>query len=175
MTEKEKMLKKLRELWDHDPALFDEIVREYKKRGPEIFPNDEPHPRQRTGRRTNRTPDALALIYAKVEFLRWRDGKTIAEACNALLRHDEQTDDKITQYDTTDNRWRVGEEGKPPTFDYRPKWNRQDYYDAKKLVDEGEVMGEIWLEEMKAAYEGDDSSMFDTDFLKRAFPPEPES
>ena len=154
----------LRELFNSDPDAFRRMVKEIltEKKGE--------HPRKRTGRLTKRTPDALALMWAKIEFLKNRDGKDTIGALQALARHDEQTGDNITQYDTSDNRWRPGEEEKPPVFVYRPKWNRQDYYDFYELSDEQQAIGRIWLEEMQAAHNNQPSAL-DDEFMRKTFPP----
>ena len=135
----------------------------------------QPHPRQRVGhqKRESRTPDVIALMWAKVEFMIWRDRKTIIDACDALQKFTDETKEVIEQYDTTDYRWRRGEEVKPSSFSYQPKWNKTTHNDYSGLEHGSRMIGELYLEQMQAAHNGE-PSILSAEFMEKSFPPKKE-
>lgn len=148
MSDKDKMLKEMRALWNRDASLFDEIVREYTERGSVVFPREK-------RRRVKRQKIVMDWVWASVEFLKWRDGARVRPACEHLAKHMSI----FNLYDTETGMWRVKEEPKPPVFQYHPDGEgegtvtgegiRQTYYAACKRHDM--VGAELVLDQMKAA------------------------
>lgn len=162
-----KILASLKKIHDENTAEFDRLVREYIKHGSEVFSALEPHPRQRTGRLTKKTKDALNIVWAYVEFVYWRDQISIVDACKRLEYYGGFP---FEQYDTEDNRWRPADEPKPPTFSYHVKtWQdiKRAYYDSFG-VDLG--IGKLNLSMMQAAHNGE-PSIYDKEWLTKYLPP----
>jgi len=164
---KQTMLEDLRAIWKRNPDIFEEIMREYQHSGKSIFPADK-------RRRVKRQKNVLAVVWASVEFLMWRDHISIALACERMARHGMP----FTLYDTPSGmRSFVPLEPEPKIFKYSAEGEkgktdgeniRQSYYAARRQPDMG--MSELWLDQMKSAYNGEDSALDET-FLEKAFPP----
>jgi hypothetical protein len=179
---------KLRQLFESD---FNGDVRQFRAAVKELL---KPHPRQRKGhaRRLTRTPGVLALLWAKIEFMRWRVDPfpndpwrsvpgTIEAACEALNKHNLAAGNgkEFEIYDTDDHTWRIRENGKPTGEPEPPKrrfnlsYNATSYNDYSALTKEQRDMGEFWLDQMKAAEKGNPSAL-SAKFMQESFPPKEE-
>lgn len=131
-----------------------------------MFPRDK-------RKRTKRLPPALDIVWASVEFIRWRDELDIRAASEKLARHTVH----MNIYDNDTGMWAVGDKPQPDTFFYRAEGEkgkadgdniRQTYYAAKNRGDQVAAMA--WLDAMKAAHNGEESAL-DSEFLIKAIPP----
>lgn len=168
MSEKGAILKEMRALWRRNPAIFDEIAKEYCEKGSTVFPPDK-------RRRTYKNKDVLSWIWAHVEFLKWRDGiEHTTDVCERLAAHGMHFN---VYADAHEGRWKVGREPEPQTFVYNAEGKagkadgeniRKSYNDALKLEDLS--LATLLLDEMKAAHAGSDSILGE-DFIKKLPPP----
>ena len=148
-------LTKLAKLYQSDPEGFESVIADFQANGPEIFRIK--HPRHRTDTR-KKPAYVLGWIWAKVEFLKWRDGVSILQACKRLEYFHAERGDVFHIYQTDDYKWHVSKgEPKPEVFEYATKgWQglkaaHNKFYD---LTEEEQRDGEFKLNLMKNAHEG---------------------
>jgi hypothetical protein len=174
---RDEMLREMRALYRKSPKQFRETVEAFSEQGESIFPDRKPR------RAARDTKAVLAIVWAQVQFIMWRDRLNIVDACRRLERHGGL---QFSVFDAPDGTWKHGEP-EPETFEYQPKPDgaiRKLYYMAEarikternaeklNLSKSGtELAGQLWLELMQCAHKGEPMlEGFDDKWLARFIP-----
>lgn len=187
--DKEDMRQQLAKLYEDSPELFTEIATDLIQYGGSALKSETDYEieitpyRQREGRRRKRVAQVMQWTWAKIEFLKFRDGNNVRQACERLCINP----GTFTIYDTPDNKWqsiksvelykdgrpaKCISESKPPTYSYTPAKAdtlRRIYYDFYGLNDDEKGTGQMLLDYMIDGHHGGESPL-DSEWINKHLP-----